>query len=179
MAVAQAMDDPQKGAHLPSQAIADLLRKAGEADFAFVPAGVVRNVNPNGSLAEVLEYPTDQVCVVELKGSQIKLALERSVTLFPMGNGAFLQLSGMTVTFKPTAPVDHRVVSVRLQNGGTLEDARSYTVAMPATLARGGLGYFKVWDKTQIVKTLDGATLESVVKGQPMIVTDPRWIAQN
>ena len=110
MAVAQAMDDPQKGAHLPSQAIADLLRKSGESDFAFVPAGVVRNVNPSGDLAEVLEYPTDQVCVVELKGSQIKLALERSE--FEVERCNWIPFD------EPSSPVE-AMVKIRYNHPGT------------------------------------------------------------
>ena len=173
------LGDPEKEAHIPSQAAADALRKVANTDLAFIPAGVVKNITPSKDLAELLLYPTDQVCVVSLSGSQVKQAMERSVALYPMGSGSFLQISGLTVTFNGSAPADKRIVSAILERDKRpVDGSAKYTVAMPATLARGGLGYFKVWSRDQIVDTLAGVTFESVLKGKGTVDSAPRWVIQ-
>jgi hypothetical protein len=59
--------------------------------------------------------------------------------------------------------------------GKTLDHQAEYLVAMPISLARGGYGYFNVWDKSAIVKNVEGATLESVLKGKKADSQAPRW----
>ncbi len=156
------------------QAAADVLREAGGADAAFLPAGMVRTSWSSDNLASVLRYPTDELAVVKLRGSQLRAALERSVSLFPSPNDSFLQISNLDVTFSRTAPADSRIKSARI-GGGAIDDARSYSVAMPATLARGGLGYFKVWDKSQIERIVAGVTLETILRGKHAYDSAPRW----
>lgn len=167
---------PATEAHGPSQAAADVLREAAGADAAFLPAGVVKD-SAEGDLASLLLFPTDELAVVSLKGSQIRAALERSVSLYPSPNTGFLQLSGITATFSRSAAPERRLLSVTI-GGGKLDDAKSYTVAMPGSLARGGLGYFKVWDKSRVTKTFGSTTLEAFLKGKKGNEPTPRWIPQ-
>ena len=129
-------------------------------------------------LSELKSAATDEVAVVDLKGSQIRAALERSVSLYPSTSMSFLQLSGIDAAFSKSAPADKRIVSASV-NGAKLEDGRTYSVAMPVSLARGGYGYFKIWEKTQLTRTLNGVTLESLLKGKKASDTSPRWTAQN
>jgi len=114
---------------------------------------------------------------VNLKGSQIRQALERSVSLHPQQNTSFLQISGFEATFSKGAAPGQRVLNV-MAGGTKLDDSKTYTVAMPNTLGRGGLGYFKIWDKSKIVKTFD-RTVEDVLKGKKFVETAPRWVAQS
>ncbi len=157
----------------PGQAIADELRSHTGADLAFVPAGVLK-ANAKGELSHYLLFPTDEISVVKLSGRQVKDALERSVSLVPMSNPGFLQISGLDVTYSASASTNSRVTSV-LANGAALENDRTYTVAMPGNLARGGLGYFSIWDKKAITKAAAAETLDSLLHGKTGSVDAPRW----
>jgi 2',3'-cyclic-nucleotide 2'-phosphodiesterase (5'-nucleotidase family) len=164
-------------ANLPAQAAADVLRSAAKADIAFLPSGMLRDTPvQRDNLASLLQFPTDELAVVGLKGSQVKAALERSVALHPSPSSSFLQLSGLEVTFSKSADPDRRVVSVTVGQN-RLDESKTYAVAMPSTLARGGLGYFRCWERSAISRTLTGVTLESLLKGKPYTDTKPRWTA--
>jgi 2',3'-cyclic-nucleotide 2'-phosphodiesterase (5'-nucleotidase family) len=114
--------------------------------------------------------------VVTITGAQVKQAFERSLSLFPEENSGFLQISGFEVAFSKTAPSGQRVLSVKC-NGSNLEESKNYRIAMPSSLGRGGLGYFKIWDKAKITKTFEKATVESILKGKRYAETSSRWVA--
>ena len=79
-------------------------------------------------------YPfVDDVIVKEMSGSQIRRALEQSLT-FERG---LLQLSGLGVTYDLSQPVGQRLVSVSY-DGAPLADADRLTVAAPGFFAEGG-----------------------------------------
>ncbi len=169
-------ENPEKGAHLPSQAAADVLRDFAGADMAFIAAGLVKQLGYRpDDLSTLIQYPTDEVVIVELTGAAIRSALERSVSLFPQGSASFLQISGLEVTFRRGAAPDSRIVSV-LFNSKALDESKTYKVAMPSSLGRGGLGYFKIWNKTKIAKTFT-ETVEDVLKGKKYVETAARWTA--
>ncbi|MFY9235452.1 MAG: 5'-nucleotidase [Fimbriimonadaceae bacterium] len=168
-------EGPGTEAHLPSQAAADVLREQTGADGAFLAAGLVRESYKSDNLASLIQYPTDEVVLVQLKGSQIRQAFERSVSLYPQPNSSFLQISGFEVTFSKSAAAGQRIMSV-MAGSARLDDEKQYVVAMPNTLGRGGLGYFKIWDKSKIVKT-SPLTVEGMLKGKKFAETSPRWSA--
>lgn len=158
----------------PAQAAADQLRVAAKADIAFLPAGVLKSSFKSGDLAGLVAFPTDEVVVSSLTGAQIKQALERSVALYPSPNHGFLQLSGMNATFSKSANPNKRIVSATIA-GANIEDGKKYRVAMPSLLANGGLGYFTIWGKGDIVETLANKNLETVLKGKSGTDPSPRW----
>jgi 2',3'-cyclic-nucleotide 2'-phosphodiesterase (5'-nucleotidase family) len=164
-------------AHLSSQAAADVLRDATGADGAFLAAGLVRETFQRDNLASLLQYPEDEIVVVALKGSLIRQAFERSLSLYPQQNTSFLQLSGFEVAFDPSGAPGSRIKRVSA-SGGALDDNRVYNVAMPSSLGRGGLGYFKIWDKSKIVSTLENATVEKILAGKRFSETSPRWVVE-
>ncbi|MBV6457628.1 MAG: hypothetical protein HONBIEJF_00743 [Fimbriimonadaceae bacterium] len=168
---------PGDEAHLPSQAAADLLRTAARTDAAFIAAGQIKTPFDPKNLATLLQYPGDDVAIVSLKGSQIKQALERSISLYPSPSMCFLQLSGIEVTFKKDAPAESRITKV-LIGGLAISEGNTYTVAMPGSLARGGMGYFKIWEKSQVKPATGLTTLESILSGKDGSGGSPRWIAQ-
>lgn len=168
---------PQGGAHLASQAAADVIRETAGSDIAFLPARSVGGTLDSSNLASLLQFPTDDIVVVKLQGKDIRAALERSVSLFPEANSSFLQISGLVVEFTQAGAPESRVLNVSV-NGSPLDENRSYTVAMPGSLGRGGSGYFKIWDKSKIERTVPGATLESVLKGRRYAASSPRWVAR-
>jgi 2',3'-cyclic-nucleotide 2'-phosphodiesterase (5'-nucleotidase family) len=169
--------NPEGGAHLPSQSVADAIKEAAGTDGAFVPARSVSATYDANNLASMLQYPADDIVVVRLTGKEIRLAFERSISLFPQPNSSFLQLAGFTVEFSAAGSPDSRVLNVTA-GGAPLDENRAYTVAMPGSLGRGGMGYFKIWNKSKIERTLPSATLESVLKGRRYAASSPRWVAR-
>jgi 2',3'-cyclic-nucleotide 2'-phosphodiesterase (5'-nucleotidase family) len=171
----------QKGpgveSHSPSQAAADVLRDLAGADGAFMAAGLVKDSFQTDNLASLLQYPEDEIVVLALKGSQIKQAFERSVSLYPQANTSFLQISGFEVVFDPGADANARIKRVTA-GGSPLDESRTYNVAMPASLGRGGLGYFKIWDRSKITNTLAGQTMEKALAGKRASESSPRWRAE-
>lgn len=175
LAVARiAMAGPDTESFGPAQAAADVIRAAAQADVAFLPAGVIKPEFRSGELSKMLQFPSDQVVVVELTGAQVRSALERSVSLLPSPNPGFLQVSGIVVTYAPRGVANSRVKEVTVA-GAALVAGSKYKVAMPSSLGRGGLGYFTVWKKEQIVETLPGTTVETLLRGKTGTENTPRW----
>lgn len=166
------------GVHLAAQSAADALKEAAGADGAFLAAGLIKEPFQEDNLASLLQYPTDELVVVKLKGSELRQAFERSVALFPQANSSFLQLSGFVVEFTTAGDLNKRVLNVTA-NGSQLDENRTYAVAMPSSLGRGGLGYFKIWDKSKIDRTVQGVTVESVLKGKRSTSTTARWVQRS
>ncbi|HLK16304.1 MAG TPA: 5'-nucleotidase [Fimbriimonadaceae bacterium] len=165
----------ETGADLGAQAAADAIKSAASADGAFIAAGMLKDgYDKTQDLASMLLYPEDQIMVVKLTGAQVHDALERSVSLYPQPNTSFLQLSGFEATFNKNASDGKRITSVTA-GGVPLNNSSTYTVAMPARLAQGGYGFFKIWGLTDIQKTLENATVESVLKGKAYTDSSPRW----
>lgn len=175
--VGAAQKGPGVESHSPSQAAADVIRDAAGADGAFMAAGLVKDSFQADNLATLLQYPEDEIVVLALKGSQIRQAFERSISLYPQPNTSFLQISGFEVVFDPNADSNSRIKRVTA-NGSPLDDNQVYNVAMPASLGRGGLGYFKIWDRTKITNTLAGITMEKALAGKRAVETSARWRAE-
>lgn len=166
--------DAETGAWIPGQAAADVLKSSAGADGAFLAAGLLKSsYDKSTDLSNILVYPEDNLLVLKLTGTQIRQALERSVSLYPQPNTSFLQLSGFEVTFSKTAPVGKRIIAVSINNQ-PLNNSQSYNVAMPSSLGHGGLGYFRIWDNSNITKTLPGS-VESFLKGKPYASSAPHW----
>ncbi|MDW8107170.1 MAG: 5'-nucleotidase [Armatimonadota bacterium] len=170
-----------------AQTIVDAMRSATGADMALLGAAFFNetaSVPATGFTAEdlvkALAHPDDEVVVLSLRGEQILQALERALELYPQRNNAFLQLAGVEVRFNPRAEAGKRVVSVVVA-GAKLEPERVYRVATTAPMARGALGYFRIWSRDQITLAT-GRTLAEVIddylKRQRSLVTQPAWIAQ-
>ncbi len=125
------------------QGAADAIAASTRADAGFFPVGLLK-APPLESIAASLAFPADDVVVVKLTGAQVKQALEKAVTLMPARNPAFLHISGIEATADLAKSPDERIASVSIA-GAALDPAKSYRIAMPGNLARGGLGYFTIW----------------------------------
>jgi 2',3'-cyclic-nucleotide 2'-phosphodiesterase (5'-nucleotidase family) len=172
-----AQDAPDSGANSVAQSAADVLRDFAGADGAFLDAAMIKDSFQKENLSTILQHPreSDVVVLVSLTGAQIRQAFERSVSLYPQSNASFLQISGFEVQFNKNAAPGQRITNISA-GGSKLDEGRTYQIAMPSTLGRGGLGYFKIWDKAKIVKTYT-TTLEDVLKGKHASDTSPRWSA--
>lgn len=173
--VVSAQTDPLSQPHAGAQAAADVIRDTAGTDAAFLAAGLLKE-SASGDLASLLQYPTEEIVVVTLSGAEMRKAMERSLANYPQPNQAFLQISGVAVTFSQSAAPESRVLEITVSDS-PLSATRQYTVAMPATLARGALGYFKIWDKSQITKST-GITLEAALKGKTGSARGARYLAK-
>ncbi|MCW3059895.1 MAG: 5-nucleotidase, C-terminal domain [Capsulimonas sp.] len=136
--------------------IADSIRAASNAEVAILPADEISettipagDIKP-GDLAKALRYandPSDTIVVLDLTGSQILQAAERSVSHLPQPFPGFLQVSGLQVRYDPAQPVGKRV-KLAGADSSEISATKHYKVATTRTLAGGGLGYFKVWKKS-------------------------------
>jgi 2',3'-cyclic-nucleotide 2'-phosphodiesterase (5'-nucleotidase family) len=152
-----------------AQTIVEAMRLATGAELALLGAAFFdESVQfPAGSLSadallKAVRYPEDEVVVLNLTGEQLLQALERAIELYPQKNNAFLQLTGAEVRFNPKAEPGKRVQSVFI-SGAKLDLKRTYRVATTAPLARGALGYFRIWRKEQI-SISTGRTIAEVVR---------------
>jgi 2',3'-cyclic-nucleotide 2'-phosphodiesterase (5'-nucleotidase family) len=131
--------------------VADAARSAVQAEVALVQAAQFRPavIPVGGVTCEELEaallYPDEQVVRVDLPGSKLLAALERSLSALPQPSTGFLQVSGLTVTFRSDAPPGGRIVTVKIGEAD-LSPGKTYRVALPATLAKGALGYFRIFN---------------------------------
>ena len=116
---------------------ADIFVDATGADIGFVHGGSLRKDLPGGDirLVDILDsYPfVDDVNVKEMSGSQIRRALEQSLT-FERG---MLQLSGLEMTYDLREPNYNRIVTLE-RNGQPVADGDRFTVAAPGFLTEGG-----------------------------------------
>lgn len=171
-----AAQNPGAEGFAPAQAAADIIRDAAGSDGAFIAAGMIKQSFSKDDLSSMLQFPDDEIVVVTLKGSEIRTAFERSISLYPQSNASFLQVSGFEIVFDPSGSSNSKIKSV-LAGGSKLDDSREYRIAMPSSLGRGGFGYFRIWDRAKITKTLDG-TIGKTLQGKKASESKSRWIAQ-
>jgi len=77
---------------------------------------------------------------LELRGRDLKAALEHGLAQTDRVAGGFLQVSGIRLIWDPKRAAGERVISASV-GGRPLEDETTYTVAVPSYLVRGGDGY--------------------------------------
>ncbi len=124
--------------------LADLLRAEFRTDVALVNGGQIRDSIPAGPVKvkhvlQVLPFDS-QMVTFTVTGAELVQALENSVGALPRKAGRFLQVSGLSVTYDPSAPPGSRVREV-LVHGQAVDPKRRYSVATDVFLAEGGDGY--------------------------------------
>lgn len=137
--------------------------------IAFANSGGLRSSINGGdvSMGEVLTVLPFQntVATFQLKGEDIRAALENGVSQIDDGAGRFMQVSGMKYSFDRSKPAGSRVVSVEVKEGDAfvpLDPAKTYIVAANNYVRTGGDG-FKVF-ATKAINAYDfGPNLEEAV----------------
>ena len=127
--------------------IADAMRAKSGADAAVTNGGGIRGgrVYPAGSTItrrDVLaELPFgNRVVTIEIRGRDLRSALENGFSRLADAAGRFPQVSGMTIQFDPRLPPGKRIVSIKI-GGAPLNPSRVYRIATNDFLARGSDGY--------------------------------------
>lgn len=137
--------------------------------IAFANSGGLRSSIDSGdvSMGEVLTVLPFQntVATFQLKGEDIRAALENGVSQIDDGAGRFMQVSGMKYSFDRSKPAGSRVTAVEVKEGDAfvpLDPAKTYIVAANNYVRTGGDG-FKVF-ATKAINAYDfGPNLEEAV----------------
>ena len=121
------------------------LREVTGADVAILCSSSIKGSLYKGqcdisALISLFYYPDDRIVVMELKGSQIKDIMERSIGIYPDESSDFLQVSGLKGTFSPSRPAGNRLNDIYIGNKAINRDS-IYTVAVDDKLASGFSGY--------------------------------------
>jgi len=149
--------DPDKSETPIGDLVADAVRKALQADIAFIAASELKPKDPSfppGKISSVdiiklVSYTDDPLAILQLQGKAIRQALERSISIYPQPNLGFLQVSGLKFTFDPSKPSGERVISITVGSSPLADDA-IYTIGVTNSMANGALGYWKVWSESNI-----------------------------
>jgi len=125
--------------------IADIIRHDTQTEISFVNAGSIRSSIKEGEITlgdlyRVFPFVGNTVVTFKLDGEAIWEALENSVSQVEKSAGRFLQVSGLTYTYDPKAPLGHRILEVKV-NGTPLAPGQIYSVSTTNYLAEGGDGY--------------------------------------
>ena len=124
--------------------VTDIMRTATGADAALINGGTIRTSIHRGKIKAKDIYaalPFDNYLVaIRLTGRQLREALEHGVSGLENKAGRFPQVSGLSFTYRRSAPVGSRVSEVWVQ-GQPLDPGKAYVVATNDFLAAGGDGY--------------------------------------
>jgi 5'-nucleotidase / UDP-sugar diphosphatase len=131
--------------------VTDALRAGTHADVALLNAGALRldDVITPGPVSsyqlESIFLFSDETRIVSFKltGARLREILEHGVADGSLGQGGFLQVSGVAFTYDPTAPSGARIVgNLNHQSGGAILATETLDVAFPTYPAcDGGDGY--------------------------------------
>ncbi|HKP74406.1 MAG TPA: 5'-nucleotidase C-terminal domain-containing protein [Longimicrobiaceae bacterium] len=131
--------------------LADQMRTAfptRPADIAVLNGGAIRIDDQFGDtlrwehVARTFGFPT-RVALASIHGRDVRGMMERSVS-GGIGEGRFLQVSGLKVRFDRSRPEGQRILEVQVQRGtgwAPLADDSVYVVAAPDYVFGGGDGY--------------------------------------
>lgn len=156
------------------QSIADIFRSASGADVALVASGFLSPTRDTKNLADTFQFPSDELWLVSLTGKQLNEAFDRSLSFYPEPCTDMLYFSGAEVTFQSGRTVKTKVVSVTV-GGAPLDLGKTYKVAMPASLARGGLSYFSLWNFQKPEKVVSPA-ISKLLDGKSVQTSTLRWL---
>ena len=128
--------------------VTDIMRVALSCDVAFLNSGTLRadSLVEKGTfkmrdLVSLLPM-LDELCLLELSGAQLLLALENAVSQYPRLEGRFAQVSGVQLSFDAAQPGGARVVEGSVTVAGApLDLARTYTLCTKDYLRAGKDGY--------------------------------------
>jgi 2',3'-cyclic-nucleotide 2'-phosphodiesterase (5'-nucleotidase family) len=124
--------------------LADILRTETGSDLAVLNGGGIRTDIPQGpiqikTVLDVLPFNNFPV-VLRLSGREIREVLEQGVSDLGGHGGKFLQVSGLRLVYRQSAPPGNRVQEIRI-NGQPLDPDKEYLLATNDFLAAGGDGF--------------------------------------
>lgn len=128
--------------------LCDILRDYSKAELFLLNSGKIRAALGAGIITRKHIYDTlpfgGNIVTTWLSGNQILEILERSCSFVdnPRAGRGFLQVSGISFSWNPSAPSFQRVAKAEvLVNGQPLDSGRRYLVGTEAYIFGGGDGY--------------------------------------
>lgn len=124
--------------------VADAMINESSAEIAITNGGGIRSSIPVGEITKgdvitVLPFG-NYIVTKEVKGSDIKAAIENGVDSYPGAKGAFPHVAGIEYTFDANLPAGARVTSITM-DGMPLNMNKTYVLATNNFMAAGGDGY--------------------------------------
>jgi 2',3'-cyclic-nucleotide 2'-phosphodiesterase (5'-nucleotidase family) len=147
VAMSSKRDDVRTKETAMGNLISDAIREAVGADIGLTNGGGIRGdktyeagvVLKRRDILTELPFGNKTV-LLELKGSDLKEAMETSVGRVEEKQGRFMQVSGMTLVYDPKAERGKRVVEIKVA-GQPLDPNKIYKVATNEYVAAGGDGF--------------------------------------
>ena len=158
------------------QSIADIFKNASGADIALVASGFLNASKDSKNLVTSFQFPSDELWLVTLTGKQLSEAFDRSLSFYPEACPDMLYFGGAEVTFQAGKSSKAKVLGATI-GGFNLDLNKSYKVSMPASLARGGLSYFSVWNFQKPEKVIS-PTIEKLLSGKSVQTSTLRWLSR-
>ncbi len=126
------------------QLVADAMLDATNAEVALTNGGGIRASIEAGDITKnhiVTSFPFGNYLVTkEVKGKDIKAALEHGLSKYPEQNGGFPHTAGITFTFNTANPVGSRVSDLMIGNS-PVDMEKSYLFVTNDFMAAGGDDY--------------------------------------
>jgi 5'-nucleotidase / UDP-sugar diphosphatase len=149
--------------------IADAIRASTGADVAITNGGGIRGNKqyPAGATITRRDILTElpfgnSTSMVEIKGQDIKDALENGVSQIDVRAGRFPQVSGLMFTIDQKAAVGSRILDLKA-GGQPIDLAKAYKVATNDFMVAGGDGYTALGRGKVLIGKTDGKLMASVV----------------
>lgn len=149
--------------------IADAFRQATKSEVAILNGGSIRadDIFKPGpvtkeNVVEMLPFE-NPIIKIEATGVQIKAALENGVRLVGVSSESpqFPQVSGLQFEYDARKPAGSRVVNVTI-NGQPLDEKKTYTMAAPSFLIKGGDGY-TMFENCKLLVQPESAAIDSAI----------------
>jgi 5'-nucleotidase/UDP-sugar diphosphatase len=158
--------------------VADIMREVSGADAAIINGGGIRTSIRKGGVRVKDVYsvlPFDNYIVsIRLTGKQIREALEYGFSGIEEDAGRFPQVSGLKITYSPSAPKGSRIRELLIE-GGPVDPLKEYRVATNDFMAAGGDGYKAFGEAIRSSK--DFEVIGGMMKGEKVAYSDAgRWI---
>ena len=159
--------------------IADAQRNVAKTDVALVNNGGIRTdvaagVATYGDLYDVEPFQ-NRLLRLAVSGKVLREALEHAVA----GVRPDAHIAGIEVWYDPRKPAGERIQKLRLTGGRSVDEARTYTLAVADFLATGGSGYAMLRGAVSAevgVTDLDALIQYLAVLRQPIAAPeDERW----
>ena len=146
--------------------LTDIIREDSGCQIAILNAGTIRISIETGpiSLQDVYDMNPylNYVCRADVSASDLWRIMETSLSKKGMSSGGFMQFSGMTVTYDPSAESGHKVVSITIGSENIDMDS-TYTLATTDYVWKGGDGYsFLMKYDAEMYDTIDIVTIRGI-----------------
>ena len=155
--------------------ITDAMVDVSGADVAITNGGGIRDSIDvgditKGEVIKVLPFG-NYVILKEVKGSDIKAAIEYGISSYPEASGKFPQISGMTIKFDPQQ--NNKIVEIKV-DGEVLDESKTYKLATNDFIAAGGDGYEMLGDDAIAgeFSGLDEVLIEYIKKQENQKITE-------